>query len=98
MRSMSVPLLCTSPSLPISFLSTLTLSPFLPPRSPPSAFGRFRTIPSDTVSLWISDLRSEALIKLLRFPPPPSHSPRQFGLKVAWSVGNPRMSPPSRAA
>ena len=71
MRSMSVPgpLLYTSPSLPIS--STLTL-PFFDPCSSISAFGRFRTIPSDTVSLWISDLRSEALIKNLALFSPPS--------------------------
>jgi len=39
-----------------------TDSPLFDPCSSISAFGRFRTIPSDTVSLWISDLRSEALI------------------------------------
>jgi len=52
------------PSLPIS--STLTL-PFFDPCLSISAFGRFRTIPSDTVSFWVSDLRSEALTKILAF-------------------------------
>ena len=83
-------------SLSANFPAVDPDSPFFTPCLSMFALGRFRTIPSDTVSLWISNLRSEALIKesSALFSP----SCLQFGPKVVWSVGKLRTPPPSQLA
>ena len=89
MRSMSVPgpLLYTSPSVPIYPPLTLTL--LFCSLLIHCSLGRFRTIPSDTVSLWISDLRLEVLMrkKSSVLPPSPVSSPVGRWCRVPTNPG-----------